>query len=229
MPDGLEAPSSIEELYLARGNDEVVISRPILTGDVVSEIEIPGVSGTGDAIVLTHPCSMRRDGVNLAEKLLVARVRESEPIPFDRWPNSFYGRMPLPELHEGSHSAAYFDEMGLVPSDLVEQGTRQACLSRKGINLLQQRFVWYLTRFAVPTHKLDGVSAAVFEEADLAEEWVTDEVDRGVDPSRAAHEFHDWIRADDAPGITRQARLGDPQALPAIRKAMRDELKRRAA
>jgi hypothetical protein len=35
----------------------------------------------GPAIILTHPCSMGSDGVNLADRLLMARVAVVLPIP----------------------------------------------------------------------------------------------------------------------------------------------------
>lgn len=228
MVGALEAPGSVEELYLARG-DEVAAARPLMTGDVVGPLEIPGLESTsGDVIILTHPCSMRKDGVNLVDRLLVARVRESDAVPFDRWSDGFYTRMPLPHLYgDSAHAAAYFDEMGFVHSNDVENGTRRACLGRKGINLLQQRFIWYLARFAIPTFQLDRVASSVFEEADLCEEWVTASVARGQDRREAHLQFHDWIRAADASGEMRQKQLADPQALPAIRRELREEIARR--
>jgi hypothetical protein len=224
MTDELEAPASIEELYLARG-PEVSQERPLMTGDVVKRVDIPGVEVDGDAIILQHPCSMRKDGVNLVDRLLTARVTASEHIPFGRWPTGYFGRMPLPDLHgEGNHGSASLDDIGLVPAPVIEGAERIACLGRKGINLLQQRFVFYLTRFVVPTFQLDRVAAAVFEEADLLEEWTVTAVGQGLDPQEAARGFHEWIRADDETGVTRQGRLADPQGLSAVRRAMRREL-----
>ena len=69
-PDTLECPDAAEHLYLAASPDEVPIARPVMTGDVFTDIAVPGLDGTGLAIVLTHPCSMRVDGVNLAPRLL---------------------------------------------------------------------------------------------------------------------------------------------------------------
>ena len=228
MQGELEAPASSSELYLAQG-DDVPAGRPLLTGDIVQGIEIPGLAGSGDAAVLTHPCSMRKDGVELADRLLVARVRKSSEIPLSRWKAGHFRVMPLPDLYgEGTHAAAFFEEIGLVDSMAVEGARRIACLSRRGINLLQQRFVWYLTRFAVPTHRLHEVTAAVLEEADLAEEWATAFLARGYSLQEAMQEFHKWIRAEDASGAKRQDRLRNPQELPAVRRSLREELKRRS-
>jgi hypothetical protein len=226
MTDDLEAPASAEELYLARGTG-ISQARPLMTGDVVRRVDIPGVEVEGDAIILQHPCSMRKDGVNLVDRLLAARVTASDDVPFDRWPTGYFGRMPLPELYgEGNHASASFDDIGLVSASVIEGAERIASLGRNGINLLQQRFVFYLTRFAVPTFQLDRVAAAVFEEADLLEEWTMAALSRGLDPREAAHEFHEWIRADDGTGVIRQRRLAEPQGLSAVRRALRRELER---
>ena len=79
----LESPASIDEIYLAKSPGEVENARPYLTGDIFRKVQIPGVERTGHGIVLTHPCSMRSDGVNLADKLLMASVVESNEIPLD--------------------------------------------------------------------------------------------------------------------------------------------------
>ena len=79
--DALERPDAAEHLYLAASPEEVPIARPLMTGDVFTDIVVPGLDNAGLAIVLTHPCSMRVDGVNLAPRLLMARVAPSNPIP----------------------------------------------------------------------------------------------------------------------------------------------------
>ncbi|MDQ4142803.1 MAG: hypothetical protein M3198_03510 [Actinomycetota bacterium] len=89
MTDELEAPGDAQELYLARA-EEVSEARPLLTGDVIQSIKIPGVEVEGDSIILTHPCSMRKDGVNLADRLLVARVIRSPEVPFGQWKTGYF-------------------------------------------------------------------------------------------------------------------------------------------
>lgn len=222
--DALEAPGSAEDLYLASTPDEVQPARPILTGDVFDAIEIPGTSSVGLAIVLTHPCSMRRDGVHLAERLLMARVKEAPEIPLHMWPTGHFKVMPLPGLVEG-HYVASFDEIGLVASEVLSHDARVACLTPFGINLLQQRFVWHLTRFLAPTHRLGEASDAVFEEADLCEEWVAAASESGVPPEEAASSFHEWIRESDASGASRQTLLTEPQRRAGIRREMREYLR----
>ena len=113
--DALERPDAAEHLYLAASPEEVPIARPLMTGDVFTDIVVPGLDNAGLAVVLTHPCSMRVDGVNLAPRLLMARVVPSNPIPLKAWRSGHFKVMPLPELL-GAHHSALFDEIGLVES-----------------------------------------------------------------------------------------------------------------
>ncbi|MCA1702647.1 MAG: hypothetical protein LC808_05025 [Actinobacteria bacterium] len=229
MADGLEAPGSAEELYLAR-SDEVALERPLLTGDVLAGVEIPGLDDGGRlAVIITHPCSMRADGVNLVERLLVARVDPATPITFHQWRAGHYKIMPLPSLRPSTTESfsAHFDKIGLVRSESIVLAERIACLSPLGINLLQQRLIFYLTRLAVPTFRLNEVCIAVFEEADLQEEWVMDAVEHGVEASVAAGEFHEWLRSSDGTGMTRQEQLTDEQRRAGIRRDVRKEVERR--
>src|SRR5688500_9324483 len=126
MPDALEAPESSAELYHARGED-VSVARPLLTGDVVLDIEIPGLDdGERPAIVLAHPCGMRRGAV-LAPKILVARVAPYQEVPLTQWVTSNYKVMPLPACAinaEQSHWAGRFEEIGMVRSEELSSGTR---------------------------------------------------------------------------------------------------------
>jgi len=225
MPDELEAPDDPEDLYLARG-PEVILARPLLTGDVLDGIVIPGLDDApGLAIIVTHPCSMRRDGVDLADRLLTARVEAYQPVAPEQW-KGHWKVMPLPTLMPtpAGHLAARLDKIGLVPSGVVAAATRIACLTPYGVNLLQQRFIWHLTRFCASTSRLNETCAAVFEEADLHEEWVAHRVAAGSEVAAAAAEFHAWIRSEDSDSVRRQERLIDPQRLAGIRREMRREL-----
>ena len=93
-----------------------------------------------------------------------------------------------------------------------------------GVHLLQQRFIWYLTRFLAPTHRLAEVTEAVFEEADLQEEWVEQSVSRGNDLESAAETFHEWIRSPDSSGVTRQDQLQQTDLRAGVRRQMRTHL-----
>lgn len=216
----LECPDAVEDLYLAATRDEVEPSRPVLTGDVFEDVVIPGVDGTGLGIVLTHPCSMRTDGVTLAKRLLMASVSASGAIPLKSWKTGHFKVMPLPLLM-GKHHSALFEEMGMVESTILRETNRVACLTPYGINLLQQRFVWYLTRFLAPSHRLGEASEAVFQEVELCSEWVLEATSHGRDPAAAEQAFHRWIRSTDESGTRRQNLLREPQRRAGIRREMR--------
>ena len=194
-----------------------------MTGDVFADVALPGLDGSGLAIVLTHPCSMRVDGVNLASRLLMARVASSNPIPLHAWRDGHFKVMPLPDLAGGHHSAQ-FDEIGLVTSSSLEPDLRTVCMTPHGVHLLQQRFIWYLTRFLAPTHRLAEATEAVFEEADLQEEWVERSTSHGIAPRQAAEEFHEWIRSPDQSGFARQDQLRQADLRSRVRQQMRAHL-----
>lgn len=178
-------------------------------------------------MVLTHPCSMRVDGLRLADRLLMARVSAAQPIPLSKWSTGHFKVMPLPDLG-GEFLVAKFDEIGLVPTEGLVGSERVACLTPFGVNLLQQRFIWHLTRFVAPTFLLNESCAAVFEEADLCEEWVVEVTESdGVAIEEAATEFHEWIRSLDASGVVRQDQLREPQRRSSVRKDMRRTLAHR--
>ena len=167
---------------------------------------------------------MRLDGVNLVPRLFMASVVPSPDISLEKWKTGHFRVMPLPGLL-GKHHEARFEDMGLVSSASLNESNRMACLTPYGVNLLQQRFIWHLTRFLVPTRSLGESTEAVFEEADLQEEWVAVAADRGEDAIQAAQDFHDWIRSDDDSGIVRQKQLQDPQRRAGLRRQMRGHLR----
>lgn len=228
-PDRLQSPESEASLYHSR-HDEVSVARPVLTGDVFDDVAIPGLGdASGLAVILTHPCTMRKDGVHLVDRVMVARVRDHpNPVPIDKWHRANTRIMPLPGLGvtDVPNAAAHFLEASLCSSDALRVENRLTCLSELGINLLQQRFIFHMTRFVVPTSKLHAAAVQVFREVELHEEWADDAVSGGQDVEAAAAEFHAWIRAEpeDAPGRSRQDRLNDPQQVAAIRRELRAAL-----
>ena len=222
----LESPDSSEHLYLAASSDQVPAARPVMTGDVFPDVVLPGIEGTSLAIVLTHPCSMRSDGVNLAARLLMACVAPSSEIPLEGWRTGHFKVMPLPDLL-GQHHSARFDEIGLVRSSSLHSDDRVACMTPYGVHFLQQRFIWYLTRFLAPTHRLAETTDAMFAEAELQEEWVETAVDAGDDALQAAAAFHHWIRSPDESQVTRQDQLQQSDRRAGLRRQMRIHLRQR--
>jgi hypothetical protein len=228
MPDELEAPETASSLYLARGAD-VNVDRPLIQGDVFVDIEIPGVDdGAGIAAILTHPCTMRRDGVHLVERLLVARVVICNPIPLDRWDKGNYKVMPLPELLESDeHFAVNYELCGRVQSSVLQEAGRIACLDPLGICLLLQRLVHHQSRAVIPTRKFHQSCAAVFEEVELAEDWVGTARAVGDDAEQAAEEFHELLRAPREGEVTLQEALQEPARRAYVRRAIRAAIKDR--
>ncbi|MYS10486.1 hypothetical protein GTW71_29530 [Streptomyces sp. SID6041] len=231
MTHELEAPADWASLYQARG-DDVNPSRPVLTGDVFRNV--PTIDSAGekkrDVLLLQHPCSLRRDGVNLVPKLLVAKVQNFRPLESEEW-SGFARQMPLPDLrsHEQNqrkrHFAALFDDLFIVSPEQIVQGERYASMSPAGINTLLQRWVYNSTRAVIPTSTFHECNAAVFEEVDLIEEWCDDR-NGLVTELEAASECVTWLRepvGDDGP--TRQETLRDPQQRSPIRRQMRAHLK----
>lgn len=230
MAHDLEAPfvdgkETWDQLYLTREGD-VVLERPLFTGDVFDGLELPGKTGnvkSRSVVVVQHPCSMRTDGVTLVPRLLVAEVSPRRPLTEVEW-GGYANLMPLPDLRpsrRGSsrqHAAADFDSLHLVsPGDLT---TRVACLSAYGMNLLLQRWVHYSSRVVVPTLTFHEQTLSVYEEADLIEEWCLGSEREGLDA--ATRECIDWLR-DPSVVPTRHAQLRNPQAHSSVWKALRAE------
>ena len=226
----LETFEKPDDLYVARG-DEVNPLRPLFTGDVVADMAVPGVQDGGMAIVVAHPCSMRGKDAQLEPRVLVAAVEErAKKIGIAAWIKGHFGLMPLPDLLEsGNLWVARLDDIGKALTADIVAAARVACLSPFGVNLLQQRFIWRLTRHEVPTFQLHEASAHVFEEADLLEEWSDTVCAAGMSPEQAATSFEAFIRKDCGDGKTLQGHLRDPQRRSSVRVACRDEAKRVAA
>ena len=224
----LETFETPGDLYLARG-EKVNPLRPLFTGDVVGDVAIPGVQSKGMAVVVAHPCSMRGRNARLEPSVLMAAVAERASMGRSAWADGHFGLMPLPDLLEaGKLWVARLDDIGKALTADVIAGNRVACLTPFGVNLLQQRFIWRLTRHQVPTYQLQEASAHVFEEADLLEEWSETVCAAGASPEQAAASFEAFIRTDRGDGRTRQGDLQDPQRRSTVRIDCRAEAKRQA-
>ena len=221
----LETYDSLDKLYLAR-QGEVSACRPLLTGDVIDDVAIPGVDGRGLAIIIAHPCQMRGKRASLKARVLAARVHAHAPVDRTAWMTGFYDRMPLPELMGDSDLyVGDFSALGLVDSQELADGPRVACLMPFGINMLQQRLVKHMTRLEVETFRLHEACASAFDEADLLEEFCETVTSGGMDLVEAAALFDAFIRAD-RKGGTYQDALRDPQLRPQVRIACRTEARR---
>ena len=227
MPAHLDRPNSIDELYLYRG-DEVVDYRPLMQGDIFEQIEIPGLDdGASLGIILTHPCSMRR-GDKWAKRILVARVTKSDPIPLEDWVEHHFRVMPLPELNpeeRETHHSARFEDCGSVAPELLVEAKRVACLDPRGITLLQQRYVYHLTRYEADLDSLHKVSEPNLIEAELLEDWLESALEAGISAEEAMKSFLDFIRAP-GDGTTLQKDLEDRTRQAAVRREIGEERER---
>jgi hypothetical protein len=141
--------------------------------------------------------------------------------------------MPLPELlpsvdTDERHQAAIFNEIYLASSESLGAGTRVACLSHLGVNLLLQRWVHHNSRLIPTTRDFTAVTVGPYEEADLVEEWCNQEVSDSVTIEQATTEAVKWLRQK-RPGasLTRQEMLTDSQQRSTVRREMATELQSR--
>lgn len=211
----LESYQDASDLYLARA-DEVSPYRPFFTGDY---FEIDTESGW---LTAAHPCAMRGREAELLDTVLVLPVqRMKSPPRADKWADGHYRHMPLPDL-QGSFRTASFDGLTRLDTSALSKDERKACLSQFGINLLQQRMIFYLTRFEVTTAELDSAFAHTFAEADLLEEWVEATVIEN-DTLTASANFEKIIRShfDDEQTLTLQDALRVPQHRATVRQRLR--------
>lgn len=164
---------------------------------------------------------MRGPSAALRDRVLVASVDSHQAVPAKKWSDGYFDRMPLPELRgEGqSFEVAWLGRLGQAERQHLLLAGRIACLSSVGVNVLQQRLVFFLTRTEVPTSKLWEAFAHTYEEADLLEEWTEALAAAGIGSDDAAASFDVWIKAE-----SRQDRLKDPQQRAPLRSEMRREL-----
>lgn len=223
MPHTMETPEDPADLYRACG-DEIVTARPVLTGDVFNEVKIIDTDGTTHhkmVMVLDHPCSLRTDGVNLMPRLTVAEVRSRQPGKWEGCFNRFFLPAPFPGADGPKQpSAAFFDACYHISPEQLQAGTRLACLSNFGLNLLLQRRVHHFSRVVVPTFEFQNANEGVYEEADLIEEWCLDRELDGLKPLDAAAEAVSWLREEED-GARRQDLLKDSQRRSTVRRQAR--------
>lgn len=175
MPgSGLAAPASIRELYLGYGGD-IAPGRPLLTGDVLTGVDIDAPDHDGTVMIVAHPCSMRGARGRLLPRVAVAPIRGYQAIPFENWPDGHFKVMPLSNMMgdtDKASRAVHLLELTAVRSEWLERHRRILALTARGIYVLQQRLVYSLTRVEVGLEKLEEQTSHVLLEAELEEEWV---------------------------------------------------------
>jgi hypothetical protein len=203
-----------------------------MQGDVFENLDIPGIQfGLGLGVLLTHPCTMRTTGGALRPSLLAARVVEHQNLPAEVWPTGHFRVLPLPEVrpdHPDESLAVHFEQIGTVPSASLDVTRRLAYLSDYGVTVLQQRFVYHLSRVVVDLPVLHAQAAPNFEEAALLHEWLDFLVpDPTVvdDVSNQTREFDELLSAN---GEALRHLLQDAVTRADARRRVRAEMKARA-
>jgi hypothetical protein len=218
----------VKALYDERG--KVTSMRPIMQGDVFSDIILPGFGGEPQIVqVVAHPCAMRR-GPSLTERVTVAPVLRSVKVEGEAWDGNLRS-MPLDDLlGDGETYATRFQDVTAAPSGLLTLDRRIASLSNRGIYVLRQRLVKHYTRLTVDIPTLRKQAAPVLEEAEQERDWIETILD-GDEPtpeliSEAAREFDEWLGRGDP---SRRDLLGDESNHRDVRRATHSEaLDRRA-
>lgn len=199
----LNAPDDPNDLWII----DVPTHRMLMQGDVI-------LTEAGPVCVVAHACSMRR-GPDLHDTQAVASVRNHKAS----W-RGHYDWMPMPEapIPGFSNSAACIRQISSPSTKSLLNGNRVAAMTDTGIQLLQQRMVYHLSRVIIDLVELAEHSAPILAEVDLHEEWVTD-LGKAAEP-----EFHRFLDADD-----RKLRkwLIEVHTRPQAIKAVRQEIRRR--
>jgi hypothetical protein len=166
----LDTPGSIDGLYLERDNP-IEPWRPVMTGDVFDGPTVPGCDEHSAVMILSHPCSLRTDGVQLVERVQALPVVPSIEIPIGGWKGN-YRVMPLPDLRgDDTPYVAKLTEFGMVPAEDLDLHRRICTLTEIGIELLQQRFFHNQSRVKVELPTLHKQAAPAFVEIELWTQW----------------------------------------------------------
>lgn len=142
-----------------------------------------------------------------------------------KWRSGFFRQMPLPDL-DGRFQAADLGSINSIATVALDLDKRIACLSRFGVNLLQQRLVFHLTRFVASTRDLDVAFSHTYAEAELLEDWVEAQSSKGIVVPDATAAFEKRIKepfSNENP-TSLQDCLKDPQMRSLVRKRLREVL-----
>ena len=170
---------------------------------------------SGLVCIVSHACSMRR-GTQLHSTQVVAPIRDHH---VSDWKGN-YDWMPLPgtQLPGLENPAGCLRELRSEFTADLQAGKRMAVMADTGVQLLQQRMAFHLSRVVIDLRELAEHSAPVLAEAELHEQWVSE---LGEDHDTL---FHQLLDADN-----RKLRrwLGESRTRPQAMRAVREEILRR--
>ena len=204
----LAAPDNPEDLWHARTPQEVASTRMLMQGDII-------VLGSEPVCVVAHACSMRR-GAQLHATQTVAPIRDHE---VNDWTGN-YDWMPLPgaPVPEIANPAANLRKLRNESTDSLQSANRIAVMSEIGVQLLQQRMAFHVTRVAIDLETLGEQTAPILMEANLHEEWTVD-----LGPEEET-DFHSFLDAD---GRKLREWMKTPRTRYQAQMAIRKEIRRR--
>jgi len=168
----LEAPQDPGELYEYLGAP-VPLSRPLSQGDILQGVTLAGGTELDLVMIMSHPCSMRR-GSQLQPELVIAEIRNFQPLAQRKWPDGYYDHLPLPGLHplvRSTSGAASFRHLHTIDSKELALDKRVAVLSDYGQIVLLQRWIHQLSRVTVHKQELTEQLRPVQTEISLQERW----------------------------------------------------------
>ncbi len=193
-----------------------LVNRPLFTGDILTVAQSSGST----LCLVQHPCAMRK-GTSLLPNLLVCSVVDSG-VHRTRWSDHTPTEMPLPGLPDfGTAPSVSFLTVTAAQSNSLPPSRRIAVLSRTGVNLLMQRWIYHNNRVIVPTITIDEAVAAQHEEADLTMECVDGLVAKDYSPADAVEFVDGWLDTKRPGGATLRHQLTNPQARSTVRKDLR--------
>jgi hypothetical protein len=195
----LEVPRSYEALFDCF-NEDPGLARPVMTGDIFKNLET--LDGKVNAMVVSHPCTMRGEGGVLGSRILVAKIREHKEIDkADLAENHFsffpFGTHPVKER---KHGVVDFNATYPCTGDSLRDAERVACLNSYGLSVLHQRYVYFLTRVSIKPAEFDAALRSPLLEAELLQDWTEgylsfNEVEEATweDVEEAAKQFDEFV------------------------------------
>lgn len=168
------------DLYL----EEASIYRPISTGDVFSDVPIPGCTDEENqwrlSMVLSHPSAMRK-GPDLEARARAGPVMPVKNISSTKYEKGHFDIFALPLFGDIARTnghdvedrpwAARLDVTGTIQTDDLDVRRRVACLSPGGVVLLLQKVVNADTRAAVRLDTIEGIIESKLEEIEQIQTW----------------------------------------------------------
>jgi hypothetical protein len=221
--DELAAPRDDAELYDL--HEEALELKPYMTGDVFSD-----VAGDGDetvpVMIVGHPCVIRGARGRLMTRVPCCVLKPVEKdIAYAQWPEGDFDKLPVTSaLGLGDRQAVRLLEWRSVHHKQLPRSRRRATMTERGVYIVQQRFMYAITRCAVWLSEFEKSSRHVMREAEMEYEWVADLVDDPTDEkeiTKLVTDFHKLLDQNDNRKLLLQEG-GDSTLRAIVRRAIKD-------